>query len=302
MIRHFIGFSILFHLVWMAPALAECFSFIAVGDIPYNATQTEEFARSIEQMGNLEARFVLHVGDIKARVQPCEEWLYQERAELYNRCRHPFVVLVGDNEFNDCPDPMGALGLFRRYFTQGEESLGQTRIELERQSDPPYPEHVRWFEEGVAFVGLNVVGSSNNRDVTEEWRARTDAGILWLKETFSLGREKNAPAVVVAFHANPLGGQRGRTFSNPYAPFMEALIEEADSFDGCVLFIHGDSHYFRWDFPFPSSKRAGIMTNLSRLEVFGSPNPHWVEVRVDPGAPQVFSIKPHFLSKDRVSD
>ncbi|MCB9769039.1 MAG: hypothetical protein H6752_12660 [Candidatus Omnitrophica bacterium] len=298
MIRHFIGIAILSLLVSTAPASTETYSFIAVGDIPYSETQTAEFTRSIEQMSEIDARFVIHVGDIKARVQPCEDWLYQERAGLYNRCAHPFVVLVGDNEFNDCPDPIAALELFRKYFTKGNESLGQSRIELERQTSPHYPEHVRWFEEGVAFVGLNVVGSANHRDATDEWEARTQAGISWLEESFAMAKEKASPALVVAFQANPFGGQKGREFSKPFAPIMDTLLNQADSFEGQVLFIHGDSHYFRWDIPFPSIKRKGAMTNLSRLEVFGSPNPHWVEVMVDPESPEVFSIKPHFLKED----
>ncbi len=297
MIPHRKIYQLLLLPLIISTAFSEPFSFLAVGDIPYNPTQTAEFTQSLDQMGSVDARFVIHVGDIKARVEPCEDWLYQERADLYNRCAHPFVVLVGDNEFNDCPEPMAALQLFRNYFAQGEESLGQRRIKLERQTTHPYPEQVRWFEEGVAFVGLNVVGSANQRDVTEEWEARTEAGISWLKETFAQAKEKKSAAVVVAFHANPLGGQKRRTFSKPYAPMMDALLSEADQFEKPVLFIHGDSHYFRWDIPFPSVKRAGVMTNLSRLEVFGSPNPHWVEVQVDPSSPQVFSVTPHYLAQ-----
>lgn len=283
----------------LAPAYCGSFSFLAVGDIPYNATQIAQFTRSLDRMNEIDARFVLHVGDIKARLEPCEPWLYRERAEIYGRSVHPFVVLVGDNEFNDCPDPAEALRLFRETFTNGSESLGVRKIRLDRQSeiqaDHPYPEQVRWSEEGVLFVGLNVVGSANNRSDTEEWKARTAAGVAWLEDSFRLAAEKKAPAVVVAFHANPLRSQKGREFAEPFAPVMDALLREADQFEKPVLFIHGDTHTFRWDIPFPSAALSGVMTNLSRLEVFGSPNPHWLEVIVDPESPSVFAVRPHFL-------
>lgn len=277
------------------------FSFVAVGDIPYDATMIAEFARSIEQIAKSDAKFVLHVGDIKARKEPCERDVYQLRADLYGGCALPFIVLVGDNEFNDCPDPTAALGLFRDLFCADDWSQGRRTTALERQSRVQprfeYPEQVRWKESGVHFIGLNVVGSANNRNVTQEWRARTDAGLAWLDRGFSNAVEEDALAVVVAFHANPFGGKTDGTYPEPFAPIMNALVEESDAFDKPVLLIHGDSHYYRWDIPFRSTKRRGASTNLSRLEVFGSPNPHWVEVMVDPESPEVFAVRPHFLEE-----
>ena len=280
-------------------AYAVPFSFVAVGDMPYDATMIAEFTRSIEQIGRSDAKFVLHVGDIKARREPCERDVYKLRADLYGACALPFIVLVGDNEFNDCPDPAASLSLFRELFCANNWSLGGRTIALERQSrvqpEFDYPEQIRWKESGVHFIGLNVVGSANNRGVTEEWRARTDAGLAWLGRGFSNAAEENALAVVVAFHANPFGGKTDGTYPEPFAPIMNALAEEAEKFGKPVLFIHGDSHYFRWDIPFKSTRRRGASTNLSRLEVFGSPNPHWVEVRVDQESPEVFAVRPHFL-------
>lgn len=275
------------------------FSFIAVGDIPYSTQAEIGFARSIRSMGESSSSFVIHVGDIKARKESCGEETYLRRFQLYDRCALPWVVLVGDNEFNDCPDPQEAIGLFRKYFTPNGTSIGQSRMRLSRQSeaDPAhaYPEHCLWVCQGVPFVGLNVVGSANHRSATEEWRARTEAGLAWLERGFAKAEEILAPAVVVAFHANPFGDGKGRTFAEPYAAILESLISHSEAFGKPVLFIHGDSHYFRWDHPFPSRTGTGVEVNLSRLEVFGNPNPHWVEVQVFPDREDVFAVQPHYL-------
>ena len=287
----------------LATAVALCtissaatFSFIGVGDIPYNPEQEAAFTRSIAAIGQSGAEFVLHVGDIKAGSAPCDEALYASRAALYGSCALPLAIIVGDNEFNDCTDPAASLELFRKYFCAGDTSIGQTTMPLERQNkvqpEHAYPEQIRWQHGGVYFLGLNVVGSSNQIDNRAEWEARTKAGLAWLKAGFANAKKENAAAMVVAIHANPFGGD---PYPEAYAPIMTALEEEAVAFGKPVLFMHGDSHYFRWDIPFKSKKGSGASTNLSRLEVFGSPNPHWVEVMVDTESPQVFSVRPHFL-------
>lgn len=286
-------------LMLCARCWADPFSFVAVGDIPYDATQIAEFSRSIEHIGAMDAKFVIHVGDIKAGKAECNAEIFDHRFAMYDACKLPFVVLVGDNDFNDCADPDQALQMFRERFASGPTSIGRKRMPVERQGGPgsqhDRPEHVRWIESGCVFIGLNVVGSANNYSVTEEWKARTEAGIAWLAEGFKTAAETNAAAVVVAFQANPF---RDLTTGPPFAPIMDELVRQAEAFKKPVLFIHGDSHYFRWDIPFRSKTHRGVMTNLSRLEVFGSPNPHWVEVKVDPAAPGVFSVHPHFLPRE----
>jgi hypothetical protein len=280
------------------PALAAPFSFIAVGDMPYNEAQTEAFTRSITQINTLNAEFVLHVGDIKGGGTPCDDAVFAHRAKLYGQSALPFVVLVGDNEFNDCTEPMVALGLFRKYFCANNQSIGQRTMLLERQPavqpEHVYPEQIRWSHEGVHFLGLNVVGSKNHFGAPAEWEARTKAGVAWLKSGFAKAAAENAPAIVVAIHANPFAG---KVYPEAYLPVMTTLEAEAEAFGKPVLLMHGDTHYFRWDIPFKAKPGRDIPTNLSRLEVFGAPNPHWVEVMVDPMSPQVFAIRPHFLEE-----
>ena len=63
-----------------------------------------------------------------------------------------------------------------------------------------------------------------------------------------------------------------------------------------LLVVHGDSHFFRTDKPLPARVQGALITpsieNFTRLETFGTPNHHWVEVSVDPNDPnQVIGLR-----------
>jgi len=72
------------------------------------------------------------------------------------------------------------------------------------------------------------------------------------------------------------------------------MINETRGFNGQVVLVHGDSHYFRID-------KAMVMDNgqtqpnFTRVEVFGNADNSWVEMTVDPSTKNVFSFKPVFL-------
>ena len=71
---------------------------------------------------------------------------------------------------------------------------------------------------------------------------------------------------------------------------MSALVTQTEQFAGQVLFVHGDTHYFKVDKPLYSPTR--LLPNLTRLQTFGSPSLHWVRVKVQPGTERVFDIEP----------
>ena len=71
---------------------------------------------------------------------------------------------------------------------------------------------------------------------------------------------------------------------------MSQLVQQTEQFKGQVLFVHGDTHYFKLDKPLYSPSK--LLPNLTRLQTFGSPSLHWVRVTVDPAASQVFQVHP----------
>jgi len=71
-----------------------------------------------------------------------------------------------------------------------------------------------------------------------------------------------------------------------------------------VVLVHGDSHFFRTDKPLPA-RVAGApirpsIENFTRVETFGSPNHHWVEVSVDPNDPNVFTVRQRIVAANVV--
>jgi hypothetical protein len=59
--------------------------------------------------------------------------------------------------------------------------------------------------------------------------------------------------------------------------------------------VHGDSHFFRIDKPLPPRVPGApvlpSLENFTRVETFGTPNHHWLQVTVDPNNPNVFSFQ-----------
>ena len=82
--------------------------------------------------------------------------------------------------------------------------------------------------------------------------------------------------------------------NNGFSDFFNTLVDETENFDGKVLLVHGDSHYFRIDKPMVDAN-GKTRPNFTRVEVFGSADNSWVEMTVDPTTENVFGFKQVFL-------
>jgi len=203
-------------------------------------------------------------------------------------------------------------------------------------------ENRRWTYRGVTYATLNVQGSCNNRckdhpdDV--EWAARNAADIAWMQETFKIAAQRGSAAVMLISQADPGFNDHVVESENTRNPktlvltggltpdgffsFLAALRDEVKRFERPVVYVHGDTHYFRIDKPFYDidppdsvSTTARRLENFTRLETFGdnvfSPdaahpsqndlnNVHWVKVLVDPDSREVFSFQPQIVPANRV--
>jgi hypothetical protein len=274
------------------------FTFGALGDTPYTWFEEAHFPGLLARMSDEDLAFVVHVGDFKSGRAPCSDELFRQRREWFDSVRHPFVFVPGDNEWTDCRgiqagshDPLERLAKLRELFSGGEESLGQRRIRLARQT-PEYPEHARWRHGDVLFVTLNVPGHSNNaRQMPEEFRNRSAAVARWLAQSFDLARGDRLRAVVIFMQANPWISPASRYFG--FRELLATLAKETLGFDGEVLLVHGDTHRFRVDSPLHDPATGALVANFTRVEVFGSPGMNWVRIRVTENAGQFsFEVTP----------
>jgi hypothetical protein len=73
-----------------------------------------------------------------------------------------------------------------------------------------------------------------------------------------------------------------------------------------VVYVHGDSHYFRIDKPMVNGAGARL-ENFTRLETFGdhaengNNDVHWVKVLVDASSREVFAFQPQIVPGNRTA-
>jgi hypothetical protein len=70
---------------------------------------------------------------------------------------------------------------------------------------------------------------------------------------------------------------------------FQAVRQETMNFFGQVLYVHGDDHTFINDQPMRSASNQ-VVTNFSRVEVYGDPTVRWVRLTVTPDETPLFTI------------
>jgi len=243
--------------------------------------------------------FSIHVGDFKGS-GACSDELFRKRLAEFNSFAAPLIYTPGDNEWTDCRrrhmgsgDPLDALARLRKTFFTEARSLGEAKIDTAMQlaceAPPPsgcgcaFPENRQWVHGRVVFVTLNVPGSDNNvgHDAASdaEARCRDAANAQWLDRAAALAAGAGMRALVIAIQANVWDSKK---------PVYDGLRRQVESLYGRlgkpILFIHGDTHLYRVDYPFA--------VPIRRLETYGSPFVGWVRVTVDPSKPELFTFEP----------
>jgi predicted phosphodiesterase len=277
--------------------------FALIGDTPYNAAEAAALDAMIEQINREDLAFVIHVGDITSGRGPCTDEWFEARRRQFEKFRHPFVIVPGDNDWVDCHrtgfDPMERLRKFRELFESGNTSLANRGLRLERQSAryEEYREHVRWIAGDVLFVGVNVQGSNNNLGRTPamdaEHRSRMAAVFAWLEDGVRLAEERRLAGMLIFTQGDPeFEGKPRRKGPDGFADFRNALRDLALSFGKPVLFVNGHTHFYKLDRPIADPATGRPLQNFTRVVVFGSPQTRWVRAGIAPASPEVFQLSP----------
>lgn len=285
-------------------AQAETWRFAAIGDTPYSDREQAELPGMLGNIAEYGAELIIHVGDIKNSQSRCDDSLYAARYEVFNSARIPFILIPGDNEWTDCKkvtagsfDPLERLQALRRQFWRTNDSLGQQKIRLQRQSDA-YPEHQRFQLGPVLFITLNLPGPDNHYSGRQanggpEFQQRNAASLDWVREAFAQARRHKTAGLVIAFQANPgFKTYADRLAHRGFREFLDVLGEESQGFPGQVLLVHGDTHWNRIDQPLLDQQQRPL-SNVTRLETFGYPLMGWTRVIIDPEFPTLFRFENH---------
>lgn len=303
------------------------FSFALWGDMPYAKNGDDpKIPALIADINASKVKFSIFDGDIKDGSSVCSDDQYTSAIERFNSFRAPLVYVPGDNEWTDCHrtnnggyNNLERLAYVRATMFDTPWSFGQRPMKLEHQGTLGglYAENTRWSYGKVVFVGLNIPGSNNNKvnsdavcvnksqrslqdcaDDNAEYLARDAANIEFLKESFQKAKDRHAAGVMVVIQADPSFDlpetedvdERTQPGHDGYDNFLTTLSDETRNFDGQVVLVHGDTHFYKVDKPLVD--QANLIRNFTRVETFGSPNVHWIKVDVDPTNPNVFSFEP----------
>jgi hypothetical protein len=279
------------------------FAFVLIGDVPYFRLEELMLEQMFEAFDD-DLAFVIHIGDLKAGWERCDDALLEARAALLERSPVPLVYVPGDNEWSDCSrpraggfDPHERLDWLRRRFFAKPAAVGgradRSGLAFERQADARAGgllENLRWRRGGVRFVTLNLPGGNNGLRAAglgiEDWRARERLNAEWLRDSYALAARERDAAVVVAAHANPRFDRRRK---DGYADFRALLVELSEGFPGPTLFLHGDTHRHTVE---------QLTPKLLRVEGFGSPFANlWVRIDVDANADRPFRISRQWIDR-----
>jgi hypothetical protein len=302
------------------------FSFAVIGDLGYEAPFEPQLERVLDDISRTTGlAFLIHLGDLASPPRACSNEVRAKRLAQLRASVHPAIFTPGDNDWADCHEKLTKLTTYtpeerltdlRQTFFAGSSTLGQRTFPVSRQSDggdaatANYRENVRWEQGGIVFISVHIVGSNNNRGRTAqadaEFEHRTKANIKWLQDGFQHATKTNARAVIVFTQANiffentPIPGGRDANPSG-FTETRNTVEALSTSFKKPVLFVHGDTHYFRVDKPLgngPRDKRTPPLENFTRLEGFGQPSHHWVQITIEPDDPSVFTIRERIVREN----
>ncbi|MBK7365740.1 MAG: metallophosphoesterase [Nitrosomonas sp.] len=296
------------------------FEFALIGDVPYSRDDFDKFDRLIRKI-NADPRleWVLHAGDIKSGLTVCTDAVLIDRLQRFQQFNIPFILTPGDNEWTDCHrflaglyNPLERLARLRElFYANPGGSLGQKTVMVRTQASDPhfseYVENLRWRKNHVVFATVHIVGSNNgwaqfsNRTEVDdiEARRRTEAAMVWIKQTFEEARNTDARGVFILFHANPnFEYAKGTPARLGFDELIDLFEQESAQYAKPILLAHGDSHRFRVDKPLQNNEKQTI-NHVARVETFGASNVHWVRVTVDPASAEVFTIQKQIIKKNR---
>ena len=311
---------------------SKAFSFGLWGDMPYKkAGDDAKLPAVLQSINRSDIAFSMYDGDIKDGSSTCTDNVYTDALAMFGSMAKPVVYVPGDNEWTDCHrtnnggfDALERLAHVRKVMFPNANSLGQSTLALEHQGKlgEKYVDNTRFSHGGVVFVGVNQPGSNNNvimsakectnksartpakcDEANAEYLERDAANVAWMRASFEQAKAQKAAGVVVVTQGDPgFDWPETEEFDESTLPefsgyrnFMAQLAKETAQFAGQVLFVHGDTHYFKLDKPLYSPTK--LLPNFTRLQTFGSPSLHWVKVHVDVKSADVFRIEPVIVTQ-----
>lgn len=271
-----------------AASFPTTFSFYAMGDTAYDGLASYgQYSSLVDEINQAAPPFTIHIGDTGGSTA-CDVDYHDGVKAFFDTFEQPLIYTPGDNEWTDCAGvAFERLHQLRQVFFSTAYSQGKNPMPLQQQ--PPLkgeiglPENATWVYGGVHFATVHVTGSNNHwTDALGQpgmpWAARNQANRIWIQHIIDKAISDNAPAVVLALHAELFIWEPNNGFNQ----IIDTLEAEAVKFGKPILLIDGDIHDYILHRPFKAQ-------NIVQLRPGGWPCITATRVTVDVNASGVFS-------------
>jgi hypothetical protein len=284
-----------------APARDGSFQFGVIGHSFKSGPDESVLKRAIIDATQTNPAFIVATG-IKSSSEPCSDKLYAQRRAILDESDKPMIVSLAGSDWSGCLNSAGRSNAIERlnrlrevFFTDGE-SLGARRLVLNRLSGTAkfrsYAENAHWEYGKVLFATINLPANNNHyrpeAGRNSEFEDRLVANRAWLHRLFTLAERKNLDGVVL-FSDGDIGlPQDDSWFALPsfqnkqdgFAAPRKQIKAMAEQFKGKVLLIDTQSGSGAE----PAINWRGNVGHLSLAA-------EWVQLRVTPGAANLFTVK-----------
>jgi hypothetical protein len=227
-----------------------------MGDIPYTKA---EAAVLVDQIANMTfnlrpgAAFMVHVGDMmKGKQTLCLESNFLLVKNILFQSPLPAFVLMGDNDYLDCPDPEQAWNYYLNSFVDFEQEwstvlptgvplLNVTRwteqVAVAGNVTTPRPEMFKFVEDGILFISLTVMNMPDGASPDALFYERLNHSKAWVDTALFETGSSQLRGVVMFGHG---------LIGEPLFPFFGELrdVFAAYNVDVPTLYVHGDGHKF----------------------------------------------------------
>lgn len=248
----------------MTQATVDTSSFWAIADAPYTDKDRKILEARLKLLGS-DVDFLVHLGDIKSGKSTCNQTVINKVDALMRLAPVPVLMVIGDNEFNDCINPKTALNMWRKKFVGYYAKYWTPKFVVNQM--PNRSEVFSFVNKNTLFIGLNLVGGLVHN--LTEWNTRHADQLAWIKPLM-LAHGSSVHSVVIFGHADPGGNQA--SFINPFVVFLRETFPKTIP----VLYLCGDAH--RW-----ANNTAYLnVPNLFRVRLTGGVTEKINKITVDP--------------------
>lgn len=222
--------------------VGETVRFYATSDIPKSLENEGKLTRDLANLDPSKGDFLIHLGDVgDASVNMCTTNVYKDAADLLKQSPVPVFIIPGDNDWNNCPDPMGAfddwmdqLNMFEDNF-ETDENFPMVRRQMARS------ENFSFLHKGVLFIAFHLVDGKVQSEY--EWTFRIAEDVAWMDEVFSDTSTEEYRNIVIFAHSAP---------TPKVGDFVWPLKDSLEKINKPVLYLHANDEDGMLEYiPFP---------------------------------------------------